>query len=104
MRAVVHDRYGPPEVLHLEEVPRPVPGAGDVVVRVHATTMNRTDCHRRAADPWMWRLFAGIRRPRVRVLGSEFAGEVEQVGAEVRSLGAGDPVFGYNPWTLGTHA
>jgi NADPH:quinone reductase-like Zn-dependent oxidoreductase len=104
MKAVVHDRYGPPEVLRLADVPPPVPGAGDVLVRVHAASMNRTDCHRRAADPWPWRLLAGIRRPRLRVLGNEYAGEVEQVGAGVTAFRPGDRVFGYNPRTLGSHA
>ena len=60
MRAVVHDRYGPPEVLRLEEVERPVPADDEVLVRVHATTVTRTDCHIRAAKPFVWRSFAGL--------------------------------------------
>ena len=76
MRAVVHDRYGPPEVLRLEEVESPVPADDEILVRTHATTVNRTDCHRRGADPFLWRLLLGVRRPRKRVLGMELAGLV----------------------------
>ncbi len=94
MRAVVHDRYGPPDVLRLEEVERPVPSDDQVLVRIHATTVNRTDCAVRAADPFVWRLYAGLRRPKQRILGNEFAGEVEAVGASVSEFAVGDDVFG----------
>ncbi|HEY6595452.1 MAG TPA: NAD(P)-dependent alcohol dehydrogenase [Asanoa sp.] len=103
MRAVVHDRYGPPDVLRLEDVENPIPHADEILVRVRATTVNRTDCHRRAADPAMWRLIAGLRRPRQRILGSELAGPVEAVGAAVTRFAVGDQVFGLVP-TLGAHA
>ena len=104
MRAVVYDRYGPPEVLRIEDVPRPHPGPADVLVRVHATTVNRSDCHVRMADPFFSRFFTGVRRPRVRILGSEFAGTVESVGAQVDEFALGDAVFGDRPWQLGAHA
>lgn len=104
MRAVVHERYGPPDVLRLEEVERPVPEEDEVLVRIHATTVNRTDCHRRAADHVLWRLFAGLRRPKRKILGSELAGEVEAVGAAVTGFAAGDQIFGLNPLMLGAHA
>lgn len=103
MRAVVHDRYGPPDVLRLDEVEQPVPRNDEILVRVRATTVNRTDCHRRAADPAMWRLFAGLRRPRQRILGSELAGQVDAVGAAVTGFAVADQVFGLIP-TLGAHA
>ncbi len=101
MRAVVHDRYGPPEVLRIEEIPRPVPNDDEVLVKVHATTVNQTDCHIRAAKPFLWRFFAGLLRPKRKVLGTEFAGEVEAVGAAVREYEVGDRVFGAR-W--GSHA
>jgi len=104
MRAVVHDTYGPPEVLRLAEVERPVPGDDEILVRVHATTVNRTDCHRRAADPFLWRLMAGLRRPRHRILGGEMAGEVEAVGAAATEFAVGDEVFGTSGPGLGAHA
>lgn len=104
MRAVVHDRYGPPDVLRVEEVEKPVPKPDEVLVRVRATTVNRTDCHRRAAQPFLWRFFSGLLRPRHRVLGGEMAGEVEAVGAAVGELAVGDHVFGTTGPKLGGHA
>ena len=104
MRAVVHDRYGPPEVLRLEEVERPVPKDDEVLVKIHATTVNRTDCGFRAAKPFIIRFFTGLRRPKWRIPGSEFAGEVEAVGAAVSEFAVGDRVFGANVGRFGAHA
>jgi NADPH:quinone reductase-like Zn-dependent oxidoreductase len=106
MRAVVHDRYGPPEVQRLEEVERPVPKEDEVLVRIHATTVNRTDCHIRQAKPFMWRFFAGFLRPKRKVLGMELAGEVEAVGAAVTEFAVGDEVFGVQGYNrpYGAHA
>ena len=94
MRAVVHDRYGPPEVLRLEEVERPEPFERQVIVRVHATTVNRTDSGLRSAELPISRFVTGLRRPKNRILGMEFAGEVETVGAAVTEFKVGDQVFG----------
>jgi NADPH:quinone reductase-like Zn-dependent oxidoreductase len=94
MKAVVHDRYGPPEVLRVENVERPVPKDDEVLIRIHATTVNRTDCHVRRADPFFWRVYAGLRRPKWRTLGTELAGEVEAVGPAVTRFEVGDEVFG----------
>jgi NADPH:quinone reductase-like Zn-dependent oxidoreductase len=94
MRAVVHDNYGPPEVLRVEEVEKPVPGEDEILVRVRATTVNQTDCHARRAQPFIWRFFIGLLRPKHRTLGTEFAGEVEAVGARVTEFAVGDRVFG----------
>jgi len=94
MRAVVHDRYGPPEVLRLEDVERPVPNDDEVLVRVHATTVTRTDCHMREASPFIWRFMLGFLRPKRRILGLEFAGVVEAVGSTVTEFDVGDRVFG----------
>jgi len=91
-------------VLRIEDVGQPVPGPGEVLVKVRATTVNRTDCHRRAAQPFLWRLIAGLRRPRRQILGSELAGEVAATGPGVTDFAIGDRVFGLNPWALGTHA
>jgi NADPH:quinone reductase-like Zn-dependent oxidoreductase len=102
VRAVVYDRYGPPEVLRLEELERPVPADDEILVRTYATTVNRTDCHRRGADPFLWRLLLGVRRPRNRVLGMEFAGVVEEVGSAVDDFAVGDEVFGIKGF--GAHA
>ncbi len=94
MRAVVHDRYGPPDVLRLEEVERPVPRDDEVLIRIHATTVTRTDCGLRSADYVITRYFTGLRRPKRRILGMELAGEVEAVGAAVSEFQVGDKVFG----------
>jgi NADPH:quinone reductase-like Zn-dependent oxidoreductase len=106
MRAVVHDRYGPPEVLRLEEVERPVPREDEVLVKIRATTVNRTDCHIRKADPFFWRFFMGLRRPKRRTLGMELAGVVEEVGAGVSDFAVGDEVFGVQGYNRphGAHA
>lgn len=111
MRAVVFDHYGPPDVLRLEEVARPVPKADEVLVRVHATTVNRSDVHIREANrsngaliSLTSRLISGFRRPRQAILGSEFAGEVEEVGAAINEFAVGDRVFGTNGIRFGAHA
>lgn len=104
MKAAVHDRYGPPTVVRIAEVDMPSTGARDLLVRVHATTVNRTDCAYRAASPFFMRVLTGLSRPRRTVLGTEYAGVVEAVGGEVSSFAVGDRVFGYNEGAFGTHA
>jgi NADPH:quinone reductase-like Zn-dependent oxidoreductase len=104
MKAAVHTRYGPPEVVRIREVDRPAVGDRDLLVRVHATTVNRTDCAYRAARPFFVRLLTGVRRPRRTVMGTEFAGEVAAVGRDVTSFAVGDRVFGYNEGGFGAHA
>jgi NADPH:quinone reductase-like Zn-dependent oxidoreductase len=94
MRAVVYDRYGPPEVLRVDEVAQPVPGENEVLVRVRASSVTRSDCGYRAADPFFSRLFTGLRAPKRRIVGTELAGEVEAVGAAVSEFAVGDRVFG----------
>ena len=95
MRAVVHDRYGPPEVLRVAEVERPVPKDDEVLVRVHASTVTRGDAMSvRSVQYRFTRLFTGIRRPRQTTFGSEFAGRVEDAGADVTEFRVGDEVFG----------
>ena len=95
MRAVVHDRYGPPDVLRIGEVERPEPADDEVLVRVNASTVTRGDAMGvRSAEYRFTRIFTGIRRPRRTSLGTEFAGVVEEAGAAVTSLRAGDEVFG----------
>ncbi len=104
MRAVVYDKYGPAEVLRLAEVERPVPKDDEVLVKIHATTVNRTDTALRAAEPFVSRFITGLRRPKRRILGTELAGEVAETGAAVTEFEVGDQVFGVNPWKFGTHA
>lgn len=95
MKAVIHDRYGPPEVLRVGEVERPVPGKHEVLVRVHASTVTRGDAMGvRTVEYRFVRLATGILRPRRTTFGSEFAGRVEGAGAAVTAFRAGDEVFG----------
>ena len=101
MRAVVHDRYGPPDVLRLADVETPVPKEDEVLVRIHATTVNRSDCGWRAPHPFFSRVFTGLLRPKRPILGSELAGVVEAVGPAVTSFEAGDEVYGMKS---GAHA
>ena len=104
MRAAVYTSYGTPEVVRIAEVDKPAAGDNDVLVRVHATTVNRTDCACRAAKPFFMRLFTGLLGPRATVLGNEFAGVVEAVGRGVSAFEVGDRVFGYNEGPFGAHA
>jgi NADPH:quinone reductase-like Zn-dependent oxidoreductase len=106
LKAVVQDRYGPPEVLRIEEVDRPVPKDDEILIRVRAATVSQTDIHVRAAHPFFWRLIAGLRgpRPRWRTLGVDLAGEVEVVGSAVTEFEVGDAVFGSPSSFFGSHA
>jgi NADPH:quinone reductase-like Zn-dependent oxidoreductase len=101
MRAVVYDRYGPPDVLRLEEVAMPVPAEEEVLVKVHATTVTRTDCGLRSAEYFISRFVTGLRRPKRHTLGIELAGVVEAVGSAVTEFAVGDEVFGVKS---GAHA
>ena len=104
MRAVVYKKYGPPDVLHLEDVERPVPKDNEILVKIHATTINRTDSGLRSAEFFISRFFTGLLRPKDTILGSELAGEVEVVGAAVTQFEVGDEVFGVNSNGFGAHA
>ena len=104
MRAVVCTAYGPPEVLELREVAKPRPKDGEVLVKVHATTVHVGDVRIRRFDVprWQWplaRLALGLTKPRNPVLGMELAGEAEAVGAGVTQFKAGDRVFGSTFWS-----
>ncbi len=94
MKAVVHDRYGPPDVLRIADIERPVPKDDEVLIMVRATTVNRTDCGMRGADPFFVRFFTGLSRPKRKVLGTELAGVVAAIGSAVSKFGVGDHVFG----------
>jgi len=105
MKAVVCDRYGPPDILRITEVPRPVPRPDEVLIKIRATTVNRSDCAFRAGIPRPYaRLFTGLRRPRHQILGSELSGEVEAIGPAVTGFKPGDAVFGIKAWKFGAHA
>jgi NADPH:quinone reductase-like Zn-dependent oxidoreductase len=104
MRAVVYRRYGSPDVLRLEAVARPTPRPDEVLIRVHATTVNRTDCAFRTPEPFLVRLGHGLFRPKRTILGSEVAGVVVAVGAAVTGFAVGDHVAGVHAVKFGAHA
>lgn len=104
MKAIVHTKYGTPEVAKLMEIVCPVPKENEVLIKVHATTVNRTDCGFRSAEYFISRFFSGLFKPKQQTLGNEFAGIIESVGANVTSFKIGDKVFGYNDKTFGAHA
>jgi NADPH:quinone reductase-like Zn-dependent oxidoreductase len=104
MRAVVYDRYGPPDVLRVEHVERPVPNDVEVLIKVHASTVNRTDTGLRSAEYFISRFLTGLLRPKHRIPGTELAGEVEAVGPAVTEFKVGDHVFGVSAKTAGAHA
>ncbi|HEX7734613.1 MAG TPA: NAD(P)-dependent alcohol dehydrogenase [Ktedonobacteraceae bacterium] len=111
MRAVVYDRYGPPDVLRLEDVERPVPKEDEVLVKIHATVVTRADCATREANrrsglavTLLSRVISGVRRPKQPILGTELAGVVEAVGAAVNEFAVGDHVFGSSGFRFGAYA
>lgn len=94
MKAIVREVYGPPETLHLEEVPRPIVGDRDVLVKVLAASANAGDWHLMRGTPLPFRLIAGLRKPKFKIIGTDIAGRVEAVGRFVTQFRAGDEVFG----------
>jgi NADPH:quinone reductase-like Zn-dependent oxidoreductase len=107
MRAVVYDRYGPPDVLRIEDVPKPAPAPDEILVRIRASGVTRSDAHLRAGEPFVSRFGSGLLRPKRRILGHELAGEVEAVGAAVTEFEVRDRVFGALPYLAlrtGAHA
>jgi NADPH:quinone reductase-like Zn-dependent oxidoreductase len=97
MKAAVITRYGSPDVIKILDVPKPTPAAGEVLIRVHAATVNRTDCGELRAHPFFMRFFSGLRRPRRTIFGLDFAGEIEAMGAGALRFKPGDRVFGMCP-------
>lgn len=104
MKAAIYTAYGPPEVVTLQKVDKPQPTDRELLIKVHATTVNRTDCGFRSAEYFISRFFSGLFKPKHKILGNEFAGTVEAVGKAVTSFALGDKVFGYNDARFGGHA
>ncbi len=104
MKAIINTQYGPPEIVKLMDIPIPTPKPGEVLIRVKASTVNRTDCGFRSAEYFISRFFSGLFRPKNKTLGNEFAGIIEALGAGVTNYKIGDQVFGYNDKTFGAHA
>jgi NADPH:quinone reductase-like Zn-dependent oxidoreductase len=103
MKAIVQTKYGPPEVLQLQEVEKPVPKENEVLIKIHATTVTAVDCTFRQGSPFIGRFFAGLTKPKNPIPGTEFAGEIEAVGLGVKRFKEGDQVFGTSTGN-GAHA
>ena len=105
MKAAIYHRYGPPEVVSIQDVPQPIPKEDEIRVQVYSTTVNRNDCGFRIPEyPWIIRPLHGLFRPRKHILGTEFAGVVESVGNGAQTFRVGDRVFGLTGNDFGTHA
>jgi NADPH:quinone reductase-like Zn-dependent oxidoreductase len=104
MKAVMYTEYGPPEVLQIKEVDKPVPKKDEVLIQVYASTVNRTDTGFRSAKYFVSRVVTGLLKPRKPIAGSEFAGQVVEVGADVTEFAVGDRVFGFEDVRSGAHA
>jgi len=104
MKAVVRTRYGGPEILSIEEIPVPTPSPSEVLVKVHFTTVNRTDCSLLTGKPFIIKFFSGLRYPTLQTTGTDFSGEVVAVGADVTAFKLGDRVFGLQDEGLSSHA
>lgn len=104
MKAAVNKEYGSPDVVHIADVPKPEPKDNEVLIKVHATTVNRTDTGFRSSEYFIIRLFFGLFKPKRHILGSELAGEVVAIGKDVTSFKVGDNVFGLHTDIFGAHA
>lgn len=104
MKASFNKIYGPPEVLQIQEVEKPRPKADEVLIKIHASTVNRTDTGFRQPEYLIVRLFGGLFKPKNKILGSELAGEIEAIGNGVKTFKPGDQVFGLSTFKFGTHA
>lgn len=103
MKAGVHTQYGPPEVVRILEVAKPVPKENEILVKVYASTVNRTDSGFRRSEYFISRFWSGLFKPNYPTLGCEFAGVVEETGKLVTTFKSGDKIFGYNDKTCGGH-
>ncbi len=104
MKAAVYTQYGSPEVLRVKQVERPLPQKNEILLRIRATSVNSGDWRLRKADPYAVRLFFGLLKPKINILGSVFSGEVESIGEEVKQFKVGDIVFGHTDMSFGSYA
>ena len=104
MKAIIYTKYGTPEVLQIKEIDKPVPRENELLVRNYATAVNSGDVRLRKADPWAVRLFFGLTKPKINILGGFLSGEIEAVGKNVSKFNKGDKVFGATGMGFGSYA
>jgi NADPH:quinone reductase-like Zn-dependent oxidoreductase len=104
MKAAVYSQYGPPEVLQIKQVEKPIPKKNELLLRIKATAVNSGDVRLRKADPFAVRFIFGFIKPKINILGSVFSGEVESVGEDVKHFKAGDFIFGHTDMSFGSYA
>ena len=104
MKAIVYTHYGSPDVLQLKEVAKPTPKDNEILIKVRATTVTAADCIMRKGEPLWGRIILGLRKPSRKILGLEFAGDVEAIGKDVKRFKQGDGVYGFTGFRLGAHA
>lgn len=104
MKAVIYTKYGSPEVLQIKEVENPLPRENELLVKIYATSVNSGDVRLRKADPWAVRLFFGLTKPKINILGGFLSGEIEAIGKNVTKFNINDKVFGATGMGLGAYA
>lgn len=104
MKAVIYRNYGSPEVLTIEDIAKPTPKDNEVLIRVHAATVNRTDCANLTAMPFIMRFGLGLFKPKNQIPGTDFAGVVEAIGSSVTNFKVGNRVFGFDDGVLSSYA
>lgn len=104
MKAAVRRKYGPPNSITIEDIEKPIPNSDEVLVKVHNTTVNRTDCANLTAKPFIMRIILGLIRPKRKILGTDFSGTIEAIGQDVKSYKLNDRVFGFNDFGVSSQA
>jgi len=104
MKAIVYEKYGSSDVLKVKEIEKPVPKDNEVLIKVFATSVTKADCLMRKAESWVDKLFLGFNSPRKKILGTEFSGQIESIGKNVKKFSKGDEVYGFTGFGLGAYA